>query len=833
MPSLNPKCRKCPLWETTKGTICVAGDGPEDADIIVIGEAPGAAEERTGRPFMGESGKILRSELDQNDLGGVTYITNVVKCRPPDNRTPTPAEIKACREYLDDEIARINPEIVVTLGGTATKTLFRGKSKINQVHGEILENDKVDYLGMPTFHPAYTLRDPSKLPGFKNDIRRLSEVYYNEEQDSTVRWNIVRRGNLSVFLKEFTEAPEFAFDLETSGLFQFRPEEGYITAVGIALPSRTWVIPGFMHPDYQRYSHSPFAHGNSLVKLLQLLASIARKLKKKAYGWNAKFDNLWLRCKAGIYFRLEFDGMLASHILNENTDNDLTSNCRTFLHEPEYDIPLAEKQGKSRKPTINYKYCAQDATYTFRLVNIFRRLLAEDNAIQRLFYCLVMPAARAMEEIETQGLTLDLKKMEEVELDLIEKKINARNRLNELAGYDVNWNSPKQVAKVLYEDFGIKCTMKTAKGAPSTSEEAILDLKGEHEIADLLIEYREIAKFLSTYIVGFQKFMVGDKLYVSYKIHGTVTGRYSSRIHSIPRDGSIRNLVTAPPGWTFGQLDLSQAELRIIASVSGDPELVRCYTEGVDVHWSTMVNSLKTGDNEYADEVWRTAEQYLNKKVNNYSEALEMLQEMGPDMAIKLWNGWKEARKKAKAVNFGFVYGMFEKKFMQTAKIKYGWEPTFEEAAAAREAYFFVYLGVKEWHSRQKKLAALNGSVRCLSGRLRRLPGINSRDRGVKMEAERQAINSPIQGTIGDYKAMVMIEIHETLNFSKIRVVGEHHDAVLTIIKDEYIDEVAPQAIAIASKPKLLETLKIDLKVPMLGELELGPWGKGKEYTVN
>ncbi|KPL26834.1 MAG: hypothetical protein AMJ72_12275, partial [Acidithiobacillales bacterium SM1_46] len=166
MPSLNPNCEECGLHATAT-TVCMRGDGPqtpEDVQVFVVGEAPGANEDKRGVPFVGESGKILRSELHKNKLIEKTYITNLVKCRPPNNRTPTAAEIKACRPYLEEEIARLKPGYVITAGVPATKTLFRGKAKITQFHGEIIENPKVSYVGMPIFHPAYTLRDPSKLP---------------------------------------------------------------------------------------------------------------------------------------------------------------------------------------------------------------------------------------------------------------------------------------------------------------------------------------------------------------------------------------------------------------------------------------------------------------------------------------------------------------------------------------------------------------------------------------------------------------------------------------------------------------------------------------------
>ena len=190
-------------------------------------------------------------------------------------------------------------------------------------------------------------------------------------------------------------------------------------------------------------------------------------------------------------------------------------------------------------------------------------------------------------------------------------------------------------------------------------------------------------------------------------------------------------------------------------------------------------------------------------------------------------------QKKAKAINFGFIYGMYEKKFMLTARVKYQWDATFDEAHQARESYFSLYSELRNWHNRQKKLAKLNGYVRSLSGRLRRLPGITARDKMVQMEAQRQSINAPIQGFIGDYKAMVMIEVHENVDRSKFRVVGEHHDAILGIVKIGEEDEVLPQVLSIMRRPKLMKTFKVNLGLPMEGELEVGPWGKGVKYQEN
>jgi DNA polymerase-1 len=815
----------------------MAGDGPEsseDVQIILVGEAPGANEDRRGIPFIGESGQILRTELDRNKLTSKTYITNLVKCRPPKNRNPTAAEIKACRPYLEAEIEKLKPDYVVTAGVPATKTLFRGKAKINQFHGEVIENEKVDYIGMPIFHPAYTMRDPSKLPGLKADLARLARLMKGGLRNTSVEWKVVRRGNLSKFIQEFEQADEFAFDIEASGLFPFNPES-YVTAVAIALVETTWVIPGFMHPDYQQFSHSPFAHGNALKQLMQLLFFIARRDKKRSYAQNGKFDNKWLRCHFGGSFRLSFDTMLAHHLIDENVGHDLTSMCRTYLDEPEYDIPLTEKHGKSEKPMRNYKYCGQDAAYTLRLGHLFEEILRDQPDLHRLFWKLVMPGARAMEEAEMEGLTIDPAARKEIGLDLLSRKITLEHDLNDAAGYEVNWDSPQQIAQLLYEELGLPCKILTPKKKKSTSETALLHLIGKHEVVDKLMAYREAAKFFNTYIKGWEQYRIGDKYFFDYKLHGTVTGRYSSPLHPIPRDGSIRNLVTAPPGWTLVPMDIKTAEMRIAAHLSKDPEMMRCFNEGVDVHWRTMIETLAVGtQGEFAGLVRKTAHK-LNpayKKDYSYSVALDMMLSEGPGMCMKMVPRWYEGRTRAKAMNFGYLYGMREPKFIEQAKKDYGWEPSMTEAKSSRNAYFTLYSRLEEWHRKTKKLARLNGYVRCLTGRLRRLPGIHAKDRKVKSEAERQAVNSGVQAMIGDYKAMVLIEVHQTISRDKCRLVGEHHDSVLTIVKDEHIDEVVPKMLRIAERPKLMDTFKINLSVPMEGEAELGPWGKGTHYEV-
>lgn len=771
--------------------------------------------------------KLLLEEFERIGIDSPDTVAIHTEQKPFGYKT-TAGDLKESRARILERIKSLNPRFVVTVGATPLKALTR-KAGITVVHGSQLKQ-KEGFTVIPIYDPGYCLRDPSKLPGLKADVARIGRALKGQNPIGKIAWSLVTPDTLEQFVREFEAADRFAFDLETSGLFPF-DLKGFVRCVGFALPSHTWVLPLEMRESPWKGRHK------SAQTILQLLEYLQRRDGKRGIAHNGKFDNHWLWTYYKTSFHISLDTMLAHHTLDENSEHDLKTLSRQYLDVEDYDISTKAKKGDDPSMSLHdfYEYNAKDCHYTLQLASIFDRDLKKELPLRRLFYRLVMPAARALGVIERDGLTIDLARMAQVEVDTRAERNRTEQRLNKLIGRKINWNSPPQVAQVLYDQLGLECTLKTDAGQPSTSEAAILDLKGTHPVVDLLIKYRELAKFLSTYIEGFREWMHEDKLYVSYKLHGTVTGRYSSRIHSIPRDGTIRNLVTAPPGWIFWQADVSQAELRIAGAASGDLELITCYRRGIDVHWRTLLFMIAAGTSgEYVTPAIETAFKLSGKKLS-LPIALEWLEKVGHEKCIEIWDGWKEARKKAKAINFGFIYGMYPKKFVQTAKEKYGFEPTLAEAESLRAAYFQLYRGLLPWHERQKKLVRLNGHVRNLAGRLRRLPGINSSDRGLQMEAERQAINSPVQGVIGDYKAMALVEIHETIDRSICRVVGEHHDAILGIVKIGHEDDCLPQVLRIMRGPSLLQTFKIELPIPMESDLDLGPWGQrgNRKYVEN
>lgn len=781
---------------------------------MVIGDAPAPQDARNGEYLTGSIGRTLVQDLAAQGIDDF-YYTGVAKCQPPDGRKPEPSECKACSGYLKEEISKQRPEYVLVLGATAVKSVCK-LSKLSEGVGKIIEKDGVKY--MPCFSPAYVLRDPGKAPEYKKTLQRFKDMVGGKVQDEVkLRVRIIDRSNLDEFMSQFQGEAEFTCDLETSGLDWYSPES-YINCVGVYLPKAetAWVLP---------VRKSPTLPTDAQRKLLHWMSD--QKIPVVNQNW--KFDSLWLWGKMGVEFYNSFDTMLAHYSLDENTPHGLKENARLYLNANDYDLTTSEKKGNVESSKL-FTYCAWDCYYTYELKKIFQRELMRDLETRRVFDHLTMPISRMYEVIEREGNFVNLDRKREVRSELDFKLKETEKSLSLMVGYDVNWNSPKQVGEALYGRLGLIPSVFTDKGAPSSGEEALANL-GDHPVVKLLQDYRSYQKMLSTYIDGWDEYMVGPYLYLGTKIHGTVTGRFSSRLHQVPRDGTIRNLVEAPEGWTFIQADLSQAELRVAAILSRDPELVRCYAEGIDVHWKTAMGNLRLqGTGRMATLARDTVRKHGGDADAPFDQVIDQMMEMGHDKAIELCKDWKEIRKQAKATNFGFLYGMGSKKFTEYAKVKYQWDVSLSEADEIKQAFFSSYSALPLWHDRQKSLVKIDGFVRSLSGRKRRLPGIWSPDRMVSSECERQAINSPVQGFIGDIKAMGMLSIFRNLHGDKLKIKAEVHDSILMWVKNEHLDEMLPKIKYHMEHPYLLDEFGIELPVPITADIEVGTWGKGKTW---
>ncbi len=274
-------------------------------------------------------------------------------------------------------------------------------------------------------------------------------------------------------------------------------------------------------------------------------------------------------------------------------------------------------------------------------------------------------------------------------------------------------------------------------------------------------------------------------------------------LQQVPRDPKIRGLIGAPKGRTFVEADFSQAELRIATIMSGDETMKRIYQTGGDIHTETY--ELITHETISSDRDERT-----------------------------------EQRKKAKAINFGFLYGMGWKKFQEYSRDTYGIKLTEKEAQEYRTKFFQAYNSLPKWHNKQRRIVKSLGQVRNPIGRIRRLPDIYSSDPGKRAEAERQAINSPVQGFGSDLTLLGMAEVmqyslvhheHLRLDRTKFDCVGTVHDSVLFEVDNDYLETFAITVKKVLEKPKALEEVfNFVSPVPMEVDVSIGQtWGSGNE----
>lgn len=613
-------------------------------------------------------------------------------------------------------------------------------------------------------------------------------------------------------------------DIETNGLYAWA--KGAVTnTIGFGVKGHNYIIP-MAHPE------SPF----SMDEQFEIVELVMEWLSdKKVVMHNGRFDVTWVWHHYGARFRCDFDTMLAHYILDENSRHNLKTSrkagpglAQRFCAAPDWDVDTKTKKGGAGLVKLA-EYQAYDLHYTRKLYFVFREMLRDDPHSKKVFDLILCPVADIFAEASFDGIVVNEDKFDEAETYLRGEIEKAEAELSQFA--TINWRSTKELGELLYKKFRLPVKVRTPKGAPSTSESALNQL--DHPCVSALIKLRGANQQLSFFIEGWKPWIHRTRratyLHPSFKLHGTVTGRPSCEqpnLFQVPRDKRIRSLITSEKGWTFIEADLSQIEMRLAAHVSEDPNLLYAFTHDIDVHWSTALREIERGHG-LVDLVTSTAKAITGKKLP-YADAIAAMLKAGPDACADIDDQWKEYRKKAKAVNFGYLYGMGWKKFKTYARDNYNVEMTDEQAEASRKYYFQNYPALAPWHARQKSFARRNGYVVSLCGRRRRLPdAMNDHDEMRQSQALRQSINSPIQSFANEINFMSAIQLRKEYGRDKVRICGTVYDAILARVKDPYVEEVVERLLEIMSCPPLFKEFDIKLKVPILAEAKIGPWGEG------
>ena len=793
-------CHDCNLCAFSSPT-CIWGAGPSKARVMVVNSYATEQEEQEGAAVMPSSlvERLRAIGLDPEKV----YYTNAIKCACPRGTKYKVGDIKKCKQHLDKEIAEIQPTYVLVLGAQALKATVDGS--ITELNGVMVEKDGIKY--MPSYSPGIVYRDPGKAPFVEkamNNFKAMMEGSLEGLPELDIRLITNMRELKRAFhhLKD-NNYLYLSYDIETTGLVRFEDE---VNLFGFGNDQVQYIIP--LEARYSPLRGARLAQR----KLIRTCVNWLNRNAKALVAGNGKFDDLFLKYHFGVKPNITFDVVLASHILNENTPNGVKENAVLECNAPEWDVDKDLKTGKykTREKYQEYlTYLGYDIYYEYKLYKVFHNKLKQDRALMKLFYHLYMPGIISYETVEEHGVFIYPQQFKQVRKRLEAERGAIERELLKLARHEVNWNSPAQIQKLLYEELKLPVIETTESGSPSTSEATLMQLRDKHPIVELILKYRGVNIQISHFIDGWINRMWGRRLFPNFKLHGTVTGRTSCtdpNLQQVPRDPIIRNLVGAPEGWSVVEIDYSQAELRIAAIMSGDETMKRIYqTVGViHTHAYEMITGEKVWDDKY----------------------------------IK-----KEQRKKAKGVNFGFVYGMGWRKFKIYARDNYGVDLTDKEAEQWRERLSPAYHSLPKWHSKQRRIVQSMGQVRSPIGRLRRLPDIYSTDKSKRAEAERQSINSPVQGFGSDLTILGMSEImgnaqyydpDYVLDKDKFFVIGTVHDATLFEVRNDYLMEFCPKAKHILEHPKALEDVfHFDTDVPIVADVAVGKsWGAGIELHM-
>jgi DNA polymerase-1 len=623
-----------------------------------------------------------------------------------------------------------------------------------------------------------------------NDLGAMVEAASNETAEDTrledtppqvAPLNVVTildSATLDDWLNRLSAADFFAFDTETTSLNYMVAE---IVGVSFAVEAGTAAYVPLAHD----YPGAP--EQLSRDEVLAQLKPILEDESKGKLGQHLKYDANVLM-NHGITLRgIREDTMLESYVLDATgSRHDLDTLALKYLGQRT--IHFEDIAGKGAKQiTFNQvpveqaaPYAAEDAEVTLRLHAVLSARLEVEPSLQQLYRELEVPLVPVLSRIERNGTLVSRDQLAAQSTELGQRMLALEAKAHELAGGPFNLGSPKQLGEILFNKLELPVLKKTPKGAPSTAEEVLAELALDYPLPAVLMEYRSLSKLKSTYtdkLPGMIDPKTG-RVHTSYHQAVTATGRLSSsdpNLQNIPirtEEGRrIRQAFIAAPGCKIVAADYSQIELRIMAHLSQDPGLLAAFAEGLDVHSAT------------AAEVF----------------------------AVDIEQVSVDQRRKAKAINFGLIYGMSA--FGLAKQLGIGRH----EAQQYIDVYFARYPGVADYMARTRALAHEKGYVETLKGRRLYLPEINARNRQRQQAAERTAINAPMQGTAADLIKLAMLAVDAWIHSSGV-------DARLMMqVHDELVFEVADDAVAgLSEKVAALMSDIGWLDVPLVVEVGTG-----------
>ena len=582
------------------------------------------------------------------------------------------------------------------------------------------------------------------------DIKSFSHTYYLVDNAEEID-NLIARILTSKIVSVDTETTSVdAMDAKLVGM-SFSIAEG-----------EAYYVPVPHHDEWEGEDYE------AVMAIVNKFKSIYESEEIEKVGQNIKYDMLVLS-NYGVHMAGKmFDTMIAHYILYPELRHNMDYLAEVYLKYKTIHISELIGTGKKQKlmselaPAEVYEYAAEDADVTLRLKNVLNKEL-DAKGLTRLFEDIEMPLVPVLARMEENGVKIDTKSLAETSKIFTNKMKAIESEIREVAGEDMNISSPKQIGELLFDKLQLDSkAKKTKKGQYVTDEATLLALKPKHPIIEKILNYRGYKKLLSTYIDALPQ-LVNKRtghIHTSYNQAVTSTGRLSSsnpNLQNIPvRDENgkeVRKAFIPDEGETFFSADYSQIELRIMAHLSQDPNMLDDFNSGHDIHQATAAKVFKVPMEEVTSSM----------------------------------------RRKAKTANFGIIYGISAFGLAERMEVSRS------EAKQLIDDYFATYPRVKEYMDKSIEKAREKGYTETLFGRRCQLPDINSRNAVVRGYAERNAINSPIQGTAADIikiaminidrrmkdegmKSKMILQVHDELNFS---VTHDEKERLQSLVTEE------------------------------------------------
>ena len=793
------------------------------------------------------------------------------------------AHVQQHTENLLALIRDYRPKIVVTFGELATRCLANRAIAITKARGTLIDREGLPPI-LPMLSPGFVVRLPEHASTFNADIQSLAKLRAARWDASAVERTVTDyqwAADIGDYLGD-RKPQVIGFDSETTGLDHWRDGVVPITAQFAVAPGRSVCCPIDERYWEKVFPGEPVRQMHQLRRQLKELLEdpTVRKI-----GSNIKFDHLAMT-KADIQIQgWLHDTQLLAFAVDENMmDKSLDQCIRRWVPEmagyaDAFNAVTDKSNMLSVPPNDVYEgnqiatpgmlnYAGGDPDASLRLARVLLNQLKSDQKQTNVYRRIQMPAILMFAQVTEQyGVRIDKDALRSLAGELNEfKSAEYRHLIRQVpAAVRRDHMDPKKGLRFSRADFVID-TLFTEKGfglKPMVFTESTRELKDpskwvpstsakdhfpyfvthkDPKIADFvtrLIEFQKTEKMLSTYVgweaegTGFWQYL-DDRgnvtlIHPSFALHKTNTGRTASSNpngQNFPKRGRwakpFLKVFLAREGYKFAASDLSQIELRLVAWEANEPTMLEVYRSGGDIHETTAAVAL--GVDEATMRAWKRDDRLLINCANEIKGSGAFLQSLNPGARAeaKVKDYYKLCRYRAKAINFGYIYGMSAGGFRTYAKTQYGVDYTEREAEEIREAYFKKYSALLKWHNRRKGEAERDHQVRGLCGAVRHLPSMASQDRGIISGVKRQAVNAPIQRLGSDLCLIGAFRMQAQVHPDLCRVVLTIHDQVVLEVREGYEEEMVKALCWVMQNPPLREWFGVEAPLPMGSDAEIG-----------